>query len=176
MLLRKVNAWLSLLITIMVLNHAIFNAVRMLSMGAVENVVSNVSLMLIILMVIHAVISIALAESCRKGAEKRKSRVYKKLNAQTFVQRASGVAMLLFTALHVTGALGIMQPPDLVHAIVPPLFFTIVLVHVAASTDKALITLGFGSARFIKIMGIATKVLCAVTLVADVVGFYLYVC
>lgn len=174
MLLRKVNAWLSLLITILILDHSIFNAVWMLSMGAVVKSESKASFMMIILMVIHAVISIALAGSCRKGAEKRKSREYKRLNAQTIVQRISGGAMLLFTALHVAGTLGIMQPPQLVHVIVPPLFFTIVLAHVAVSTDKAFITLGFGNAKFIKALGVAMKVLCIVTLIADVIGFYLY--
>ena len=74
------------------------------------------------------------------------------------------------------GATGIMQPPPLIHAIVPPLFFTIVLAHVAVSTPKALITLGFGNTKFIKISGIVIKVICIATLVADIVGFYLYVC
>ena len=46
--------------------------------------------------------------------------------------------------------------------------------HTAISTSKAFITLGIGSAMFVKTVDIAVKVICGVTLVADIVGFYLY--
>jgi hypothetical protein len=39
-----------------------------------------------------------------------------------------------------------------------------------------MITLGIGNAKTVKAVDIIVKVLCAVTLVADVVGFYLYLC
>ena len=78
-------------------------------------------------------------------------------------------------ALHVLGVVGITNPPQLVHAILPPLFFAFSLMHVAVSVSKAFITLGIGNAKAIKAIDIAVKMLCAVTLVADIVGFYLYV-
>ena len=84
--------------------------------------------------------------------------------------------MIVFTALHIAGASGAMQPPHIVHTILPPLFFAIALAHAAISTDKALITLGIGNARFIKIVNVAIGLVCAATLVADIIGFYLYVC
>ena len=92
------------------------------------------------------------------------------------VQRSSGVLLILFTWLHIAGAIGIMTPPPLVHAIVPPLFFALVMAHVAVSASKALITLGIGDAKFVQQADAIVKAVCIVTLIADVVGFYLHVC
>jgi hypothetical protein len=50
------------------------------------------------------------------------------------------------------------------------------MAHIAVSVSKAFITLGIGNAKFIKGVDISTKAICAITLVADIVGFYLYVC
>ena len=55
-------------------------------------------------------------------------------------------------------------------------FFTIALLHTAVSSSKALITLGIGSAKAIKVADRVIKVLCVVTLIADITGFYLFVC
>ena len=114
--------------------------------------------------------------STHKGSKGHRGRLYPKLNAQTIIQRVSGVLMIVFTLLHIAGTLGIMTPPPVIHAVVTPLFFTLVLAHVAVSTSKAFITLGIGSAAFVKRADRVIKVICAVTLIADVVGFYLHVC
>jgi hypothetical protein len=53
-------------------------------------------------------------------------------------------------------------------------FFTVALAHTAVSTGKAFITLGLGSAKFVKAADIAVKVICAATLIASLIGFYLY--
>ena len=174
MLLRKINAGLSLLTTVFLLDHAIFNAVRMLSRGTVENGASFMSWILFGLMLAHAVISIDLAISAHAGAEKRKYKSYPKMNAATIIQRASGVALILLASLHAAGAAGFMTPPPIVHAIVPAVFFTIALAHVSVSTSKAFITLGIGNAKIVKAVDIAIKVICAATLVAALTGFYLY--
>jgi hypothetical protein len=76
--------------------------------------------------------------------------------------------------LHVLGTVGVIQPPQAVHAILPPLFFTVALMHTAVSTSKAFITLGIGNVKTVKVIDITIKVICALTLVADIVGFYLY--
>ena len=48
--------------------------------------------------------------------------------------------------------------------------------HYAVSISKAFITLGIGDAKFIKTADIAIKAICATTLIADIIGFYLFVC
>ena len=126
-------------------------------------------------MVIHAFLSILLGILGHKGAEKRKCKAYPKLNKATILQRISGILLLILVIPHVAGATGALRPPQAANAVLPPLFFAIALGHVAFSTSKACITLGIGNARTIKIIDIAMKALCAATLIADVVGFYLFV-
>ena len=176
MLLRKLNSVLSLLITLLLMDHAIFMAVWMLSQGGVAQNANSMPRILFVLMMVHAIISILLAVVAhKKGAEKHKGNSYSKLNVQTNIQRVSGILLIVFTVLHVLGAVGIMTPPQVVHAILPPLFFALCLAHVSVSASKALITLGVGNAKIVRSIDVAVKTLCAVTLIADVVGFYLYV-
>ena len=162
--------------TVLLLDHAIFHAVWMLSRGSVVKTASITSWIMVGLMALHAFISIDLMISAHMDGGKNKGKTYALLNRETIVQRVSGVLLILFTALHIAGATGAMTPPPAVHAVVPVLFFAMALAHAAISTSKALITLGIGNARFFRIATIAVKVLCGTTLVADVIGFYLFVC
>jgi hypothetical protein len=107
--------------------------------------------------------------------ETRKVKSYPKMNRVTIFQRVSGLLLIIFAVLHIAGASDAMNPPHIVHTIVPPLFFAIALAHAAFSTDKAFITLGIGNARFIKVLSVIIKVICALTLIASIAGFYLYV-
>ena len=173
MILRKINAWLSLLTTVMLLDHAIFNGVWMLSGGSIPRNANSMPWILVIVMMLHAIISIVLGFLGHKGAENRETKSYQKLNKETIIQRASGVLLIVLTALHISGSAGGMRPPKIINAIFLPLFFAIVLMHLAVSGSKAFITLGIGNARFIKAADIIIKVICAITLVIDVVGFYL---
>ena len=174
MLLRKLNAVLALLTTALLMNHAISLGAWMLSRGSISFAINKLPWVMLWLMAAHAVISIALAVLGHKGAEKREVKEYAKLNASTVFQRMSGILLILFTALHVLGTVGVLTPPPAVHAILPPLFFAFTLAHVAVSTSKAFITLGIGNAKFIKVADVFVKVLCGVTLVIDVAGFYLF--
>ena len=125
-------------------------------------------------MILHAMISIDLAISAHSENENRKGKQYPKMNVLTIMQRASGVVMIPVTGLHIAGAAGFMQPPQIVHAILPPVFFAVVLMHTAVSASKAFITLGIGNAKFVKVVDVAIKVLCVATWIASVIGFYLY--
>lgn len=176
MKLRKINAVFSLIATIFLFAHAISLAAWMLSQGVIPKMPGFASRAMTVVFVIHAIISIALIISTNKGRKKSAGNHYFKLNRATLVQRISGVLMIIFTWLHIAGTIGIMTPPPVIHAIVPTLFFTIVMAHVAISTSKAFITLGIGNARFVDRADVVIKVLCATTLIADIIGFYLYVC
>lgn len=174
MLLRKINAIISLLTTLFLLYHAIFTSVWMLSKGSVEQGAPVAPWILAGLVAAHAFLSIYFAVSSHMEGEKRKVKSYPKMNRVTMFQRVSGILLIIFAALHIAGASGAMTPPYIVHVIVPPLFFTIALAHAALSTEKAFITLGIGNAIFIKVVGIVIKVICAATLVASIAGFCLY--
>ena len=176
MKLSKINAIFSLICTLLIMIHSISLALWMLSFGSIPQAPSSIPRGLTVFFVIHAIISIIKMISVNKGKQKNKYNSYVKLNTPTIIQRVSGILLIIFTWLHIAGTIGIMQPPQVVHAIVPPLFFTLVLTHVAISTSKAFITLGIGNAAFIKKFDIIIKILCAITLIADIVGFYLFVC
>ena len=169
---RKINAGLSLLTTVILLFHSIILSVWMLSRCSIAKQETIMPWVLLGAMAIHAFISIDLAISSHAGAEKRKVKSYPKLNASTIIQRASGVLMVLLLALHITGASNYYRP-KMLHAALHPLFFMVALVHAAVSTSKALITLGIGNARVVKIVDIIVKVLCGLTFIASVTGFYL---
>ena len=174
MLLRKINAGISMMITLLLLEHAVSMGAWMLSRGEIAPFASKLPRLLFAFMMVHAIISIVLAVLGHKGAEKRKCNNYSKMNVPTYIQRASGMLMIVFSVLHVLGATGVMQPPLVVHAIVPPLFFALSLTHAMISASKALITLGIGNARIMKVTDIAMRLICGAILIADVIGFYLY--
>lgn len=174
MILRKINAWLSLITAVLFLDHAIFRAVWMLSRGGIEKNAGILTRILFGLMVLHAIISIVLAVLGHKGVEKSKCNSYANMNRMTYIQRTSGVLLLPLTMLHILGTVGVLQPPPAVHAILPPAFFAICLIHTAISTNKAFITLGIGNAKSIKILDIAIKVICGMIWISDVSGFYIY--
>ena len=175
MLLRKINAVLSLIVSVLLLDHSIFNAVWMLSQGSIAKTTA-LSWVLFGLMMVHAVLCIIFGIQAHRGKEKQNSNAYTQVNLSTKIQRIGGLLLIPFSVLHMLGTVGIMQPPQAIHAVIPPLFFALCLVHVAISGSKAFITLGIGSAKLIKIVDIAVKALCVATLIASVVGFYLYLC
>ena len=62
--------------------------------------------------------------------------------------------------------------PKILHTIMHPLFFGVCSMHIAVSVSKAMITLGIGNAKTVKIVDIIIKILCAVIWIASVIGFY----
>ena len=172
MFMRKLNAGVSLLTTVLLLDHAIFLSIWMLSRGSIAKSSSFMPWVLVGSMVLHAIISIDQAISAHANLPKQKVNQYPKLNKSTMVQRISGIAMAILLVVHIAGAANHFQP-KILHAILHPLFFAIVLIHVAVSTSKSLITLGIGNAKFIRIVDISIKVICAITLVLGIIGFYL---
>ena len=170
---RKLNAVISLMTTVMLLLHAILLSIWILSGGRTVKPAGLMGWILMGFMIAHALISIDLALSAHAEPQTRKGKSYPKLNVSTILQRASGMLMVPTAALHIAGATGAMVPPTAVHMIVPPLFFAIVLSHIAVSAGKAFITLGIGNAKWIKVVNIVMKVICGATLVAGVIAIYL---
>lgn len=171
MLLRKVNAWLSLATTILLFQHTIFYSFWMLSLCDFNSVNKITSRVLAGLMVLHAVLSIAMAFLGHKGADKGRFKDYPHINISTIIQRTSGILMLLLIGLHIWGAACFFQP-KILHAFIQPLFFIMALAHASVSFSKAFITLGIGNAKIVKIIDITTKLLCLVIFILGVVGFY----
>ncbi len=87
------------------------------------------------------------------------------------MQRVTGIGMLLLLGLHIAGAANHFQP-KILHTIMHPLFFGVCSLHIAVSISKAMITLGIGNAKTVKIVDIIIKILCAIIWIASVIGFY----
>ena len=174
MVTKKLNAVLGLLVTLLLWIHAISISISMLTMGAVGRAPAILSWALAALMLLHVFVSIEMLFSSHFAVEGPRGKAYPKLNRTMIFQRAGGMLLLVASIPHVLGALGVITSPPVVHAILPPIFFAIAMMHTAVSFSKCLISLGIGTARFIKAADIAAKVICAATLVAAIVGFYLY--
>ena len=172
MFLRKLNAVLSLIATILILFHAVFLAIWMVTQGGIEKTATKMPWLLVGVMLLHAIISIVLGILGHKNAEKIKCKEYPNKNLQTIIQRMSGILIIIFIGFHIAGTINHFQP-KILHAILHPLFFILVLAHVAVSTSKAFITLGIGNARAIKIIDIVVKVVCTITILVSMIGFYL---
>ena len=172
MLLRKINAGLSLITTILLVDHAMFLSVWMLARCSFD--VSNEEMPYVLagLAAIHALLSIILAIRGHKGAKKEKVKSYPKMNIPTMVQRITGILMILMLGLHIAGAKNHYKP-KMLHAVFHPVFFAVALAHAAVSVSKAMITLGIGNAKTVKIVNVVMRTLCVVTFVACVIGFYL---
>lgn len=177
MKLRKINAVLALLTTVLLWVHAITVAVWMFSRGKIIPLGGHtLPKVLMWVAIAHMLVCIVLMILVHRGRKIKKGKQYPKLNRPTMIQRISGVLLIVFTWLHIAGAMDIITPPQMVHAIVPPLFFLLVMAHIAVSGSKAFIALGIGNAKFIKGVDIGVKLICAVTAIADIIGFYLHVC
>ena len=172
MILRKINAALSLFTTILLMDHSIFLSVWMLSRCSIEKSADFMPQILAVLMVLHAILCIILLIKSRKGIEKNKHKKYSELNIETYIQRITGVLIILMMGFHIAGAANHFQP-KILHAILHPLFFAVALAHSAVSVDKAFVTLGIGSAKFIRTINVAMKIICCATFVAGVIGFYI---
>jgi hypothetical protein len=171
---RKINAILSLLTTLLLFDHASFNTVRMLSGGTVEESADFMPWIFLGFMLMHAIVSIGLLISTRAKNEKQTSKAYVRFNAATLVQRFSGVALIVLAGLHAVGTSGLVHFPGPVYPVLHVVFFTVAFAHVAISTSKALITLGIGNAKFVRVADIVIKVICAAMLIAALAGVFLY--
>ena len=172
MILRKINAALSLFTTVLLMDHAIFLSVWMLSRCSIEKSADFMPRILAVFMVLHAMLCIIFLIKSNKGVKKIKYKQYSELNVETYIQRITGVLIILMMGLHIAGAANHFQP-KILHAIFHPLFFAVALAHSAVSVDKAFVTLGIGSAKFIRAISITMKIICSATFVAGVIGFYI---
>ena len=172
MVLRKINAGLSLITTVLLMGHTTVLSVWMLSRCSIEKHANAPAYELTGLMILHAVISVLLMVRTYRGVGKKTSKGYPQLNPATIVQRVTSVLMLLLIGVHLTGAANHYQP-KMLYAVMYPLFFAAALAHVSVSTSKALITLGIGNAKALKIVDVVVRILCIAAFVASVIGFYL---
>ena len=170
MLLRKINAGISLLISCLLLFHAGSLAAWMLSRCSIAKPADIFSYILVPLIAVHIILSMIPAMLAHKGTEHHPCKSYPQMNIPTYIQRITGTTMLILVVLHLTGG-GSHYQPKMIHAILQPLFYAAAMAHTSISASKALITLGVGGAKTVKVVNVLMRVLCVAVLVLGIVGF-----
>ena len=169
---RKINAVISLICSILILIHGTYDSIWMICRGKLSTLTIPVSFILVIFLVIHIVLSISTAILASGPNKKEKTKMYKKENIKTLIQRFSGILMILLLVPHIIGMNKFLNPKVL-HSIIHPLYFLVVYGHTAISFSKAFITLGIGNAKFIKIVDRVIAILCMFIFIASIIGVYL---
>jgi hypothetical protein len=168
---RKINAVISLVCTFLILVHSGYDALWMFMRGKLPNLPKPLAFILLWFVVIHVVLSIVTAILGSKGKTKKDEKMYAKPNKETLLQRVLAILIVLMLPLHIIG-MGNHLNPKILHSILHPIMFFAVYAHTGISFNKALITLGIGDAKLIKVLGIVAKVVCMLLFVASVIGLY----
>lgn len=171
-MLKKINAGVGLGATVLLMIHAIYCSVWMLSRCSIAKYADAFPRVLSAVMAVHVILSAVIMLTCRRGKRGEKDKKYLRLNIETYIQRGTGILMLLMLGLHIAGSFNHFQP-KLLHAALHPVFFAVSLLHVSVSAGRALITLGVGGAKTVRAVNIAMHILCGATFVAGAIGFYL---
>ena len=94
---RKINAILVLIIVILLLDHVIFGGLYLF--GAGTGVIKPLALSLLILVAVHAVISMIITIRAEKAGMKTKAR-YNKENREFWGRRVSGMFIIILAFVH----------------------------------------------------------------------------
>ena len=79
--------------------------------------------------------------------------------------------IIILTIVHIIGVENHLNP-RILHIIIHPLFFLVAYAHMAISTSKAFITLGFGNAKTIKVVDIIMIIIGVILFIISTVGLY----
>ena len=142
---RKFNTILVLIIMILLLDHIIFGGLHLL--GAGTNVFKPVALLMLILVFIHAVVSMIITIRAEKAGMKTKAR-YNEENKQFWSRRTSGMAIVVFALMHAhsmikdeNGVPNIARLPKFFNLALPLLILSVGL-HLISNVKPLLISLG----------------------------------
>lgn len=144
MLLKKINAGLSLVTCAVVLAHVGMGC-RTLLTGWYDPVLSHyMPLLTMAAVLLHALLSVAIVLFAHDGSSPR----HAKANLATILQRASGLLMIALVHVHVhaydhvVARVRLSAAQRAGFAVGEAAFYACVFVHMAVSLPKALITLG----------------------------------
>lgn len=165
-MLKKINAGLSLFTVIVLVAHM---CIAMQAMnGNIIPVTGIMPIAIMILMIIHALLSMAIMFFAHDGHKVK----YPSKNISTIIQRSTGVLMMIPLFLTHTRYFSAYHLNKNVFFILESLFFILVFTHIAISAPKACITLGIlKNEKAVKICSIISIVV-SVALVIVSIGAY----
>lgn len=168
---KKINAILTLLTCLMLLDHVLFLSGWLGTGGTMFGINLSMARVLLTLAALHGLLSMSIVMFGHDGS----SGAYASLNRRTIVQRFSGMAILVLLLVHMMPSQGGAEIYGM-RAVFYALLFAAVFVHVAVSFSKALITLGLaGSEKTIRRIDGIVYVLCGVLFVLAVATLIIFV-
>lgn len=167
MVIKKINACITILATLMLFMHSIYQALTYVAHyhNSVITAILGHSLEMVVW--IHALIGLYFV--CIKHDSKIIK--YKKLNLRTYIQRLSMIILLVLLVPHML-TFSILKhagsgPILLIVIIITVLFYGAIFTHIALSLSKALITLGIIiEDKQRKVVDIFMAVICGILFVA----------
>ena len=147
--LRKINAAVSLLSTLLIVIHGGYDAFWMFFRGKIPTLPKVIAIILMITVLIHIILSITIIIFGIKESKGKKGKLYKKQNIKTLLQRIFGILMLVLIPLHGAWMWNRLSP-KILHSFIHTIFFIAVYGHIAISTSKAFITLGLVTIGLLK--------------------------
>lgn len=169
---RKINSIIALIITFLLFDHLVFGSLYLFGIG--QGIIRPLAYGLVILIIIHAIISIVLSVRSMKNSYKTKT-FYFKENHEYYLRRISGLAIIVFACLHVYGMGRDGNGPPRVAFMgtfgkLSTSFLLIsVLLHLYFNVKAILIALGIRhSERLEKIIKAILLLLCAFALAANI--------
>jgi len=144
MRLKKINALLSLLASVLLLEHTLFSTV-LLFRGKITGMPVTAMLPLVISTGLHALVSIGLLLFAH---DRKTAAPYRKENGRTVFQRISGIAVLALFIIHAStydlvDKGGMNGPAGLMKTVQELLFIPLCLAHLSASFRNAFLSLGW---------------------------------
>ncbi len=151
MKLKKINAVVALITVVLLIGHIVYNTFCYLTMYYNPMLKQIFSVPLMIAVCIHAVLGMMSVFILSDGANLSQ---YPKLNRKTILQRASAALIFPLLILHINGFIFLSAAAGsrnmfLFFAIqaVNVIFYFDIMIHVALSVSRALITLGILGSR-----------------------------
>lgn len=178
MTLKRINAVCALILIATVIVHASLQYARLLGGAEVALPLLVCRYLLFACFAVHAALGLRTAAS---GLQGEKAKMYWSLNKGCLVQRITAVAALVLVFLHAIPALiwasgGFFSVElSIVFFLAAVLFYALLLVHIALSFSKALITLGLvTSQKAWRVADVAAKIVCALLACAAVWLYTVY--
>ena len=142
---RKFNSILTILIMLLFIDHITFGSLHFL--GTKFGIAAPFAMTMMILVLIHAVVSIIITIRAEVAGFKTKAR-YNKENRQFWQRRASGIAILVLALVHANvmqkGENGIPKLSRMprVFSLILPLLMLSVAIHISQNIRPLLISMG----------------------------------
>lgn len=169
---RKINTIIALIICILIADHLIFGSLHLFGLNV--HVTKPLALTMLVLVLVHAVISMIVTVRAEKVGMKTKAR-YNKENKDFWMRRTSGMGILIFALLHVflmgKNANGV---PKIATAPAPlklatPLLVVSIFAHLFSNVKPLLISLGVKNPdKKEKIVKVLIIILCLFALSANI--------